>query len=602
MKQYIIDIETNGLENPDTIWCVVIESIESGTVWDFYVKEHLKRWLKGFCSKCQLIGHNIIDFDIPWLRKIWDIDIPNEQLLDTLILSRMYDPKRPRHSLESWGEELGYPKTEFSDFSNYSKEMLEYCKNDVKVNKQLYLYLKNKVTAPLAIEIEHSIQPMLSDARKYGFYFDTSRAIDLLQELEKERSIYDELIEKAYPPVEVGKRVKKLVYFNPDSPKQCIDKLWEANWEPSEPTIGYLKFPNNYQTYYEENKHKIGTWREPTKEFYEKEKAKFERYGWKINENNLATLPKDAPESVKCILKRTILETRIRKLNEWLALVECDGGIHGNIISVGTWTHRMVHRNPNMANISAKKSIKYHTPELNTLATELGGRMRALWRARPGRVLVGTDAEGIQLRVLAHYLEDPEFIKSVTEGNKHDGTDPHSLNQKRIGIGTRDNAKTFIYAFLLGAGDGKIAEIYNIIRRKATDLKESFITSTPGLKRIKTERIPFEAKRGYTIGFDGRRIYCNSEHLMMAAYLQAGEAIIMKLATVLAVKEIKRRKLDAHLINVVHDEMLFDCAWRHAERVRKITEEAIKKAGEILKLKCPMKGEGFIGRTWLEVH
>lgn len=579
-----MDIETNKLHNPDKIHCVVVKELDTNKEW-----VHINpppSWNKG-----KYIGHNILEFDAPILRSLWGVDLPDEDCIDTLILSRLRSPKLENgHSLESWGERLNFPKIEFTDFSRFTPEMLTYCKQDVYLTERVYATLMKEVGGwKDAIDIEHKTAAALRDAKIYGFYFDYSTAVDLKIKLEKERDIFDKAIHTLIPPKEVGKRVKKLVPFNPNSPKQVIDEiLVPAGWKPRDKTNGYIEFL-----------------REPTEKQmtnYEKIKERFEKYGWKLNENNLASLPSDAPEEAKSILKRTIYETRVRKLDEWLNLVDDDGAVHGSINSLGTWTHRMSHQAPNLANISAKKSIKYHTEELNSLATWLGGQMRALWVARPGRVLVGTDAEGIQLRVLAHYMEDKEFIDAVCSGKKEEGTDPHSLNQKRIGLGTRDNAKTFIYAFLLGAGDSKIGEIYGISRRQGADLKASYINSTPGLKKLKTERIPAEARAGFTRSFDGRKIYCNDEHFMMAAYLQGGEAIIMKYAVVLSVEEIRRRKLDAKLINVVHDEMIFESSFEHAEDVRKLTEENIRIAGEMLKLKCPMKGEGKIGKNWLEVH
>ena len=468
--------------------------------------------------------------------------------------------------------------------------MLEYCKQDVKLTEKLYRHLVellgDEVYWKRASLLEHQIAVALRDAKDRGFYFNANKALDLRQDLEEKRNKLDEIIQEAYPPVEVGKRKKKLVYFNPNSSKQIIDKLWEAGWKPVEMTDGHkevhVKWKND--------------------EKYQSKVERYKLYGWKINEVNLSTLPKYAPKAVKCFLKRTILETRIRKLDEWLGLVEEDGAIHGKIIGLGASTHRMIHHAPNMANVSAHKSIKYHTEELNSLAKDLGGKLRQLWIARPGYVLVGTDAEGIQLRVLAHYMNDKDFIKAVTEGTKEDETDPHSLNRKKIGLGTRDNAKTFIYAFLLGAGDGKIAEIYNLKRTEGGKLKQDYINSIPGLKKLKNQRIPIEALYGYTIGFDGRKIKCDSEHLMMAMYLQGGEAIVMKTAVILSIKELHKQGIEAYLINVIHDEMIFECQEKDADKVKEITEWSIQRAGEILKLKCPMKGEGKIGFNWLEVH
>lgn len=528
------------------------------------------------------IGHNIIEFDAPQLKRIWDIDLGDDNLIDTLILSRLYSPNlEDGHSLEAWGKRLGSNKIEFKDFSTFSEEMLTYCIQDVRLTTKLYGFLKNDRTFHLgAASLEHKIAIALRDTKAHGFYFDFNTAMDMQRELTKERDKLDDIIQLAYPPTTKGVRVIKEVPFNANSAKQVIDKLWEAGWKPIEKTDGH-------------------------KENQDKEKvARFERYGWKLNETNMATLPDDAPEAAKSILKRTIYETRIRKLTEWMALVEADGAIHGDVIGLGTWTHRMSHRHPNLANISASKSIKYRTEELKTLATSLGGRMRALWLARPNKVLVGTDAEGIQLRVLAHYMEDPEFTEAVTSGRKEDGTDPHSLNKTKLGdiCTSRDNAKTFIYAFLLGAGDGKVGEIFGVNRSRGGLVKLGFVEAYPGLKKIKRELIPSDAHRGYTYGFDGRMILCDSEHLMMAAYLQAGEAVIMKVAVIESLGIMKDRKIDAKLVNVVHDEMLFECLPEVAEDVRQITEESIRRAGELLRLRCPMKGEGKIGKTWLDVH
>lgn len=613
MKEFIFDIEANGLKNPTKIWCIVLRDIKINKVYSFTNRHDFEVWWHKQ-PKSMLIGHNIIEYDLPILENLWHIQIDYNNIIDTLILSRLYKPKlEGGHSLESWGERLDFPKYEFNDFSKYTDEMLIYCQRDVDLNTKVYKELR-KIFPELttAVKLEHKIAVILRDAREYGFYFDLNKAIDLKVELEKHRDKYNELIHKTIPTIIkeeifIPKRdnakkgyqagvpfIKKhILPFNPNSSQQCIDYiLIPAGWKPYVLTDGHKKILNDPP-------------QDLTKEELGKKKERFNRYGYKLNEENLATVSKDNEyaEIANILLKRLIYETRVRKLTEWINLVsEDDGCIHGNINGLGASTHRMVHNNPNLANIAAKKSIKYHSEELANLVMELGGRMRELWLARPGRVLVGTDAEGIQLRVLAHYMEDKEFIHSVTEGSKDNETDPHSLNCKRIGMGTRDNAKTFIYAFLLGAGDSKIGEIYNAGKSAGKELKENFIKSTPGLSKLKKQRIPTEARRGYTIGFDGRKIYCDDPHLMMAMYLQGGEAVIMKLALYLSITEIKELNLDARLVNVVHDEMLFDCLPEHAERVKEITERSIAEAGELLQLKCPMKGEGKIGTNWLEVH
>lgn len=610
MKHFIIDIETNKLENPDIIWCVVVEDLNSNKVWMFTTKVSFSVWyFNQVCKYDELkfIGHNILEFDAPQLSKIWGVKIPDENILDTILLSRLYSPKlEGGHSLRSWGERLNDHKIEFEDFSAFTEEMLTYCKQDVALTKKLYKHLLSKLgpTADFAINLEHKVALLLKEAKERGFYFDLNKALDIRRDLDKERSKLDELI--VFPDVpkyewfipkkdnikkgyvkDVPFLKTKYVPFNPNSGQHIINECWKAGWKPTEKTEGHKEFL------------KDPPW---DKEERRKKKERYEKYGWKVSEGNLATLPDDAPDSLRHYLKRLIYETRIRKLDEWCGLLGEDGAIHGNIIGLGAWTHRMTHQNPNLANIAAKKSIKYNTEELKALALDLGGKLRELWVARKDHVLVGTDAEGIQLRVLAHYMEDDEFTEAVTYGKKEDGTDPHTLNQKRIGRGSRDNSKTFIYAFILGAGDEKVGEIYGISKREGGELKEGYINSTPGLKRLKSGRIPSDAHQGYTIGFDGRKILCNSKHLMMAAYLQGGEAIVMKTAVVLAIDRMRQKNIEAYLVNVVHDEMIFECLPEVAEEVKIITEWSIAEAGKVLKLRCPMKGVGAIGKTWLEVH
>jgi DNA polymerase-1 len=325
---------------------------------------------------------------------------------------------------------------------------------------------------------------------------------------------------------------------------------------------------------------------------------------FKVSETNLATLPEAAPAAAKALVERTMLESRVRTLTTWLENYnENTGNVHGQFHSIGTWTHRMAHREPNLGNVAAEKSIKYHTKRLRELATDLGGKCRSLWRVSDGHYLVGCDAESIQLRVFAHYINDPAFTKALLSGKKEDGTDPHSLNARILRC-SRDSAKTFIYAFLLGAGAAKLGEILGVGRGEGEKRKADFIRAYPGLERLRAERIPQDAARGYFEGFDGRLVACNSEHLMLAGYLQNGEACIMKHSVVHALQEIKRVGIKARICNIVHDEALYivDGTEEEARATGKIQAEAIKLVGEKFNLRCPMSGDSRVGRTWLDVH
>ena len=170
----------------------------------------------------------------------------------------------------------------------------------------------------------------------------------------------------------------------------------------------------------------------------------YKRYGWKMSEANLATLPESAPQAAKDLAKYLTIEGRRRSLVEWLGHVKEDSRIHGKFWNIGSWTHRMAHTEPNQGNIFSAFTDKPKTA-VEEVKAEYDYTLRSLWQATPGKVLVGTDAEGIQLRVLTHYMRSEVWRKAITSGVKEEGTDVHTMNMKALGsvCRNRDAAKTF---------------------------------------------------------------------------------------------------------------------------------------------------------------
>lgn len=238
--------------------------------------------------------------------------------------------------------------------------------------------------------------------------------------------------------------------------------------------------------------------------------------------------------------------------------------------------------------------------------------MRALFIARKGYRLIGTDADGIQMRIFAHYVNDERLIKALVEGSKEDETDIHSLHKKFLGevCRSRDEAKTFIYAWLLGAGVAKVAEILQCNVHEAKDAVDNFIQAYPGLRSLKKDKIPYDARRGYFEGLDGRLVACSSEHLMLAGYLQNGEAIIMKGATVDWQSKLRTEGIPFRLVTWPHDEWQTEVQDDDdiAGRVSQIQIESIRRQREVLGFNLPLGGttsthDGFIGGyTWKDTH
>ena len=292
-------------------------------------------------------------------------------------------------------------------------------------------------------------------------------------------------------------------------------------------------------------------------------------------------------------------------LAEWLGCVREDGRIHGRFNHIGAWTGRLSHAAPNQANIPAQ----FHgTPKtaVEEVKAKYDGTFRGLWRVEKGSYLVGTDAEGIQLRILADLMESQEYVDAIITGKKENETDIHNLNRKALGLPhiTRDMAKTFIYAFLLGAGTGKISQILKTDMRQATAAVNNFMESISGLKKLKKSVVPDIAARGYFRGYDGRKVKVPSEHKTLAGMLQNGESTIMKWATRQWIKDARAEGINFKLVTWPHDEWQTECIGSkdQAERLGEIQRKSIETVGVELGLMCPLAGSTDIGKSWLDTH
>ncbi len=220
--------------------------------------------------------------------------------------------------------------------------------------------------------------------------------------------------------------------------------------------------------------------------------------------------------------------------------------------------------------------------------------------------MVGTDAEGIQLRVLAHLMQSEEYVHAIVSGKKEDETDIHNLNRKALGMShiTRDMAKTFIYAFLLGAGNAKIAQILKVNQREASQAVDNFLNSIDGLSNLKKNAIPSVARRGWFRGLDGRKVKVPSEHKTLAGMLQNGESVIMKHATVQWVRQAKEQGFDFKLVTWPHDEWQTEVAGDRetAEALGTLQRQAIVDTGEKFGMLCPLAGSTDIGLNWEQTH
>lgn len=332
---------------------------------------------------------------------------------------------------------------------------------------------------------------------------------------------------------------------------------------------------------------------------------KFAKFGWTLSEANLNTLPDTAPVGGKRLAEWLTLEGRRSSLVEWLGHCGNDSRIHGSFTHVGAWTGRMAHRNPNQANIPAQFHGEART-DVEKVKDRYDGQMRELWCVPKGCYLVGTDAEGIQLRVLAHLMKSEEYVHAIVSGRKEDETDIHNLNRKALGMShvTRDMAKTFIYAWLLGAGVAKTAQILKVNQRQATEARENFVRSIDGLAQLKNKLIPTVGEQGYFTGYDGRKVKVPSTHKALAGMLQSAESILMKHTLLRWTSEARKLNINFKLVGFIHDEYQTEVIGteEEAKELGKIQADCMLEVGQELGFKIPTPGSYDIGRNWLDTH
>jgi len=644
----VFDIETNGLVNPTKIWVIVCKDIDTGITHIFREVTHDEKAKEAFRALSNgvdlWIGHHCLGFDCPVLFNLLGVDIPIEKTIDTLVLSKLVNYSRDGHSIEDYGVQFGLEKIKFNDFNKYSKELEDYCVRDVQICHGIYNLFTRDATDRhwdcstaswrRSVTCEHRFQTIVNDLHNNGFGFASDKASKLRDKVCLELEGLDKEIRIAFPsrlerirtfkPVrtkhgtlnrkdfrwvtngDLSKYSRSDIVsrftecpFNPSSHKQIVDVLHGAGWSPSEKTKTHIELEREWI-------------RRPALGIdYEARLKQLSKYGWKINETNLSSLPVKAPSPARTLAKRILLEARRRTLTEWLELVDTDNRIRGDFYGIGAWTHRMAHQNPNTANIP-------NSTDTNGNIKLLGSEMRSLWIAPKGRLLVGVDAESIQLRIFAHYIDDKEFTNALVSGRKEDKTDPHSLNKQVLGsvCRSRDAAKRFIYALLLGAGIAKLAEVLDCEIPQAKAALDRLLVKYEGFAKLKRTVIPNDARRGWFIGLDGRRVRIKGEdegqrkHLAMSGYLQNGEAVIMKHATLLWYDRLKQKNIDFKLVDMVHDEWQTECP-NDMGIALAIAEEqckALEEVGVLLKMKCPLKGsygeqgKWTIGNNWKVTH
>ena len=567
----IWDIETDGLK-PNVIWCLCAIKDDKMYTLEMPTKEMVEEL---FADVTEHVGHNIINYDIPAVERILGVEITGD-VTDTLVLSRLYNPSlEGGHSLSAWGERLKFAKGDYCDWTALTREMLEYCRQDVRVTEKTLSFLEEALDpfGDTSVDLEHEVQREIHKQMSNGWLLDQRQAFDLVAGLkEKQNELEDKVHEKFKPLPTFVKEVQPKYKKNGDLSSVGLKFLGDS-WDNVGGAFSRLDWPE----FNLGSRQQIGRY--------------LRRFGWKpkkftetgqpiVDEKTLETVT-NIPEA-QLIAEYLMVQKRIAQVQSWLDAVEDDGRVHGQVNAIGAVTGRMTHSSPNMAQVPA-------------VGVPYGTECRALWVAPEGRKLVGVDASGLELRMLAHYMNDKEYTNEILNG------DVHTANQINAGLSTRAQAKTFIYAFLYGAGDAKIGSIVDGGQRLGAKLRQRFLENTPALAELR-ERVSIASQRGYLRGLDGRCLHIRSEHSALNTLLQSAGAVVMKKALAIFSQYAPKWNLDYKLLGSIHDEYQIEARADHADKVGYLMVESIKAAGIAFDMKCPLDGEYKIGNNWAETH
>lgn len=607
----IYDLETDGLlDSVTTIWCIVAIDLATQEVYSYSDHDDelpsIAEGIELLKNATTLIGHNIVGYDTPVVQKVCGVDLTGVKHVDTLIMSRVCQYNRQGgHSLKAWGKALGNDKIEYDDWTGYSKEMLDYCVQDVMVNLEIYYAIMRQfkslhATNPLisnGIRVEHEIAELNIQMKEQGWNFDMFKALETKARMEEFMAKTEREIEPLLGFREV------LIDKEPKTPKFKKDGTYNAN--TCKVLSAYLG-----QTVNPEDTHLMA----PGTEFQRKKQVQIElgqtalvkewllSIGWKpddytrkkINGKWVNQGPKLTTTSLEALGERGKLiseyytvRNRLSVLNGWIENAQADGRLHGDMYTIGTPSFRC--RHSGIVNIPSVEAA-------------WGKEMRELFRADEGHVLVGADSSGNQLRGLVHYVDNAEYTDVVING------DQHQRNADALGC-SRSNAKSFLYCYLFGGGDAKLGQCVTgkLDGKKGKKARDDFAASITGLQEIK-DKVEGEWRMrehmqgvGWIHGLDGRPLFVPAEHQCLNYLLQCAEGITCKAAAVWSAKKFKELGLDATIRIFYHDEIQISCAPEIADQVAELAAASFREAPKEFGVMV-MDGDAIIGNNYAETH
>jgi hypothetical protein len=664
----VFDSEADGLlQTANKLWMVVatvLSEDQKTLVFTDFTKDYYPLLeYRDFLDACKIvIGHNIMMYDLPLFEKLHGFRLKKTvERVDTFILSKVLEPRRfanRKHSLEDWGEFLGQPKTQHSDWSKASSEMLNRCLTDVELNVKVYNHLVDEIKAyprpmrkmiRLGLDAEHSSAEFIGRSCMHGWPFDSESAKDFLNYLNSKMKPIEEMVN---PHLRV--RAKAI-----DGKEVTKEPTWTKNGNYTVNTVRHFGLDSS------EGRKKILPiegpfcrieWLQPDIGSMEAVKEYLYELGWEPDDWNykdlgggqkVQTSPKLSESSLEPlgeiatnIGKYYSLRAKASILEGWLAAVEesGDGRIHGDVFILGTPTGRVTHKllaNVPVVEVEAEskeekqkiletlpdciKALRRgEKPELDLNSLKPFDALERYWNrslfyAPKGYKIVGADSASNQNRGLCHFLKNEEYTLKVINSDIHlvNAGILHNIIPS-LNPNSKKPAKPFFYALIFGGGDGKLSLIL-IGRRDPVlggQLKAQFMAKIPGFERLSKEikevwtstASKYGKENAYIRGLDYRKLYTNSPHRGLNYLLQNTEALTCKAAAGWAssrLDELCGNDWWPLLFN--HDEIQVMIPEKHAEEAARICAQAFKEAPKLFGIEI-MDGDSSIGINWAETH
>lgn len=581
-------------------------------------------------------------------------------------------------------DDKGVPK--LYEWHAWCQPMQDYCVVDVKVTLKLLRLIITHLEgtakpahgigwSPRSVKLEADMWQLCLDIQSNGFGYDLETAIVLTSDLKTRQGELERELKAAFgswwqplddPKVGI-KPAKDYSEARKDLPDVTIRRFSEKTGKELKPYIGPPKAHYSTEAAYVRIK-----WTEFNPKSRQHLGDRLQAvFGWqpaefggakgdqaKVDETTIKGIPETVlPETLKAvILEYLVVSKTLGQMADgrksWNDLCAEDGALHGRIDPLGTVSHRGAHMDPNLGQTPSVSIAETKDKTGKVISKEIiygwrggfGAECRSLFRPvryKEGWTQTGTDAAGLELRLLGHALwpyDDGEFARRVSSP----GLDIHAENAKITGL-SRAETKTATYAFLYGAGNLNLGQQVGVSPEevdeladhadakryvtwakknipnfetpdrqtmafitKGADVKRRFMSGITGLKDLQAAVVTEGKQFGFIIALDGRKLSIRKAHASLNQLLQGGGSIVCK-KWLLEMKVVLAEwgylpGRDYNYMGWIHDEAQIEHRPGLEDIIRDASAEAMNRVAAYYDFRGELGTDSKSGLNWKDCH